>query len=203
MPNFFTFVLMRLINGIRESQLIDRLREGDVTAFELLFRHYYPGLVIYATNFALTQPQAEEVVQEFFIRIWEKHNSINQSDSLKSYFFQSIKNRTLNVLRKQKVKDEYLEELKREAEEDLIFDPDVYVDSELQHKIQQAVNALPERCKEVFMMSRFQGYSNDEIADVLGISKRTVETQISKALKTLREELRDYAGLLLLLDLWL
>ena len=84
----------------------------------------------------------------------------------------------------------------------LVYDPDLYLSSELQEKVKQAIDLLPEKCREIFIMSRIRGLKNEEIADNLHISKRTVETHISKALKVLRVELKDYVGLIILLGIY-
>ncbi|MEN8157170.1 MAG: RNA polymerase sigma-70 factor [Bacteroidota bacterium] len=192
---------MHSINGIDEPVLIERLSKGDTTAFELIFRHYYPGLVIYTSNFTRDHDQAEEIVQDFFSRLWEKHMNITSAQSLKSYCFQSVKNRALNFLRDKKVKSDYVNEIEQLSRENLLFNEDLYVTSELQDRIELAIGGLPDKCKEVFVLSRFKGFSNEEIAVNLNISKRTVETHISKAIKVLKAELKDYLGLLLLLNL--
>ena len=192
---------MQQINGIAERVLIDRIIQGDKTAFELLFRFYYPGLTVYARQFVADAEQAEEIVQDFFVRFWEKHQSVRPSASLKSYFFSSVKNSSLNLLKHQKVKDEYMLEMKALTKEHLLYNQDLYIASELQEKITSAVNLLPERCREIFVLSRINGMKNEEIAQQLDISKRTVETQISKALKILKAELKDYMGLLILLGI--
>lgn len=190
---------MQLINGIQEQILIERLKEGDETAFELIFRHYYPGLLIYASNLIQDDAEAEEIVQEFFFQLWKKHNQIKSVDSLKSYLFQSIRNRSLNFWRDKQVRQKYIDELKNLSNNNLAFNPDLYVASELQAKIDDTINNLPEKCREIFVLSRFKGFKNDEIAVSLSISKRTVESQISKALRILKSELKEYLGLLILL----
>jgi RNA polymerase sigma-70 factor, ECF subfamily len=103
--NFPTFVGMTVINGIKEETLIQRLINGDQTAFELLFRFYYPGLVTFASHIVLDSDEAEEIVQDFFVKFWAGRREIKKSDTLKSYFFTSVKNRALNVLKKEKISE--------------------------------------------------------------------------------------------------
>lgn len=190
---------MSVIKGIKEEILIQRLIKGDLTAFELLFHFYYPGLVTFASQFILNHAEAEEIVQDFFVHLWEKHKDVKKSNSLKNYFFTSVKNRSLNYLKKERLNEELRKKLKELAEHDELYEPDIFVASELQDRIKKAIEALPPRTNEVFTLSRFKGFSNDEIASHLNISKRTVETQISNALKILRERLKDYIFLLWLL----
>lgn len=189
---------MTIIKGIEEEVLINRLILGDQTAFELLFRYYYPSLVTFASQIVLNQEDAEEVVQDFFVRLWMKRKDIRNSNSLKSYFFTSVKNSSLNFLKKEKISEKIRSEFKYLTENDRLYNPDLFVTSELQTHIKEAFSKLPPSAHEIFTLSRFRGLSNDEIAEKLNISKRTVETQISNSLKILRVELKDYLFLLMI-----
>jgi len=189
---------MTVIKGIEEETLIQRFISGDQTAYELLFRFYYPGLVTFVTQIISDRDEAEEIVQDFFVNVWTGRNSIQKSTSLKSYFFVSVKNRAFNYLKKEQIREKTLGKLKELVEKDFLFQPDLFVESGLQQQIASAMEKLPDRTREVFMLSRFKGISNDEIAIQLELSKRTVETQISNALKILRNELKEYKFLMLL-----
>jgi len=193
---------MQIIQGINEKDLIVRLKTGDQTAFELLFHFYYPGLVMYSTQFTADRMEAEEIVQDFFVRFWQRHQQITPSDTLKSYLFLSVKNGSLNYLKHKKIEEKYIRSMTELSSNHLVYDPDLYIASELQEKVKNAIDLLPEKCREIFNMSRMRGMKNEEIAADLSLSKRTVETQISKALKVLRVELKDYVGLLVLLEIW-
>jgi RNA polymerase sigma-70 factor (ECF subfamily) len=192
---------MQNIKGIPEKDLIVLLRCGNQTAFELLFHYYYPGLVLYSSQFIADQDEAEEIVQEFFVRFWQKHQQLKVCDSLKNYFFSSVRNSSLNFLKHKKIEEKYLKELIDLSSHHLVYEPDLYIISELQEKIKNGIDRLPEQCRKIFIMSRIRGLKNEEIASELSLSKRTVETQISKALKVLRIELKDYIALLLLLGI--
>jgi len=189
---------MQIIHGFIERDLIVRLKEGDQTAFEMLFHFYYAGLVMYSTQFTSDRIEAEEVVQKLFVRLWQKRQQIIPSDSFKNYLFFSVKNGSLNFLKHKKIEEKYIRQLTGLSNSHLVYDPDLYIASELQEKIKKTIELLPEKCREIFILSRMRGKKNEEIAIELNISKRTVETQISKALKVLRVELRDYANLLIL-----
>ena len=192
---------MQTIHGIAEKELIVRLKDGDQTAFELLFHFYYPGLVIYASQFTADRDEAEEIVQDFFVRFWEKHQKVLLTDSLSNYFFSAVRNGSLNYLKHKKIEDRYLQEIYNLSNEHLAYDTNLFVASELQQRIKNSIGLLPDKCREIFMMSRIRGMKNEEIAIELKLSKRTVETHISNALKVLRVELKDYAGLLILLGI--
>lgn len=185
------------IGGIEERILVERMQQGDTTAFELLFKYYYPGLVVFASNIVINKDEAEELVQDFFVRLWENRHSLKSDNPLKSYLFTSVKNRSINFLKSAQVKKNVIEELKRQMESEMRYNPDIYTDTELQQKLKLAFTKLPPRTAEIFTLSRFKGLSNDEIALALELSKRTVETQISNALKILRKELQNYLTLLL------
>ena len=189
---------MSTINGIEEENLIVRFINSDQTAFELLFRFYYPGLVVFASHIIFDRDEAEEIVQEFFVKLWTDRVNINKTSSLKNYFFVSVKNRAINFLKKEQVREKVLNQIRDLVDNDVLYQPDLFIESELQKQITKAMEKLPDRTREIFMASRFKGLSNDEIADDLHLSKRTVETQISNALKILRTELREYKFLLML-----
>ncbi|MDO8951255.1 MAG: RNA polymerase sigma-70 factor, partial [Draconibacterium sp.] len=180
---------MSTIKGIEEETLIQRFINGDQTAFELLFRFYYPGLVTFVAHIISDRDEAEEIVQDFFVNLWTVRKNIQKPTSLKSYFFVSVKNRAFNYLKKEQIREKTFAQLKELVEKDFLYQPDLFVESELQQQITKAMEKLPERTREVFMLSRFMVISNDVIATQLELSKRTVETQISNALKILREEL--------------
>ena len=192
---------MQEIHGITEKELIKRLINGDQTAFELLFHAYYPGLVVYASQFTFDKDDAEEIVQDFFVKCWQKHQSIHPLESLRNFFFSSVKNRSLNYLKHKKIQEYYVKQISGISENHLVYNQDLYSATELQEKIRNSISLLPERCREIFTMSRIKGLKNEDIALQLNLSKRTVETQISNALKVLRVELKEYSGLLIILGL--
>jgi len=192
---------MQKINGILEDVLIDRFKAGDQSAYEMIFRFYYPGLVLFASQYVMYEEDAEEIVQDFFVRVWQKRDQVNQTGTLKPYFFTSVKNSSLNFLYKQKHQDKLIQEIVKISENNLLYQPDVFVMSDLQDAIRKAVNSLPPKCREVFILSRINGLKNEDIANKLNLSKRTVETHVSNGLKQLRIELKDYMGLLAIFEI--
>jgi len=192
---------MQKINGIPEDVLIDRFKAGDQSAYEMIFRFYYPGLVLFASQYVMYEEDAEEIVQDFFVRVWQRRDQVNQTGTLKPYFFTSVKNSSLNFLYKQKHQDKLIQEIVKISENNLLYQPDVFVMSDLQDAIRKAVNSLPPKCREVFILSRINGLKNEDIANKLNLSKRTVETHVSNGLKQLRIELKDYVGLLTIFEI--
>lgn len=185
------------IRGINETVLIERISYGDKTAFEIIFHHYYPGLVLFANQFVFDKAEAEDIVQDFFVKFWQIKDQIEHTDTLKSYFFSSIRNSCINNLKHKKIKNNYLNWLSESSSHSLLYNEDLYVVSELQEKLKRSLDLLPTKCREVFIMSRLKGMKNDEIADQLNISKRTVETHISNAIKVLRMQFKDYFVIIL------
>ena len=170
----------------------------DKSAFETLFRSFFPGLVLFAQKYVPDQDTATEIVHNVFLNLWEKREKVDTSTSLKSYLFRSVHNRCLNFIRDQK---------KFNRDETLFdrLDGDRYTDAsdhleeqELEQRIFDSLQALPEKCREVFMMNRFEGLKYAEIAEKLNISVKTVEAQMSKALKILRENLIEYLKIIIL-----
>jgi len=163
--------------------------------FERLFRDFFPPLMAFARKILGDEDDAREVVHQVFINLWEKRSEIDLSTSLKSYLFTSVHNRSLNAIRDRK-------KFSSEEVPDVAGDWDVSAQiegMELEGKIREAIDTLPEKCREIFEMNRFEGLKYAEIAGKLNISIKTVENQMSKALKILREQLGKYLTLLLYL----
>lgn len=174
-----------------------RIMMGDEQSFELLYRKYFVRLCAFANKF-LSDPQtSEEVVQDIFLKLWENRTSLRSDGSGKSFLFQAVHNKSLNLLAHQKVVNRYSEMIRvvySNAEE---FDVhESLMAKELNSRIQAIINDLAPECKKIFLMSRSEGKKHQEIAEELNISIKTVETQINRALKKLRSELSDYMVIL-------
>lgn len=139
---------------------------------------------------------AEDLVQDFFVRLWTDSSKMEITSSLRSYFFTSIKNRAVNHLKHIKIKEKFGVHAMNGANEE--YSNWELTEPELTELIEKGMQKLPLRCREIFILSRFEGKNNGKIAEMLGISKRTVELQISNALKILRTELKDYLPSMLL-----
>lgn len=182
-----------------EKYIITGLKNKDKTVFDFVFSYYYSGLCAYARRWVNDSDVAEDLVQDFFVKLWANSSSIEITSSLKSYFFASLKNRAINHLKHIKIKEKYgAQPMNGSTEEYSNWE---FTEPELTELIEKGMQTLPPRCREIFILSRFEGKDNGQIAEILGISKRTVELQISNALKILRVELKDYLPSMLLL--WL
>jgi len=169
----------------------------DERSFELLFRKFFPVLMRFARKFLPDEDDAREVIHQVFINLWEKRDEVDTSTPFKSYLFTSVHNRCLNRIRdKKKFADEEMPDLAGETNVETHMEA-----MELESKIRQVIGTLPEKCREIFELNRFEGLKYAEIAEKLGISVKTVENQMSKALKILREKLAEYLALLLWLVL--
>jgi RNA polymerase sigma-70 factor (ECF subfamily) len=165
--------------------------------YEELFRTYFPGLCYFAQKYISDLDSSKEIVHKVFVSIWEKRESFDFDKSAKSYLFTAVYNRCMNHVRDQKkfVSDEVLELHNNDQN---IVNTDHLEASELECRIWKIINNLPERCKEIFVLNRFEGKKYGEIAEELDISLKTVETQMSKALKILRDNLKDYLKILII-----
>ena len=185
-----------LNSTLKEKQLFLDFQGGNHTVFDYFFDKYYQGLCVYAYRMLKSNSEAEDLVQDFFVRILENRETISIESSVKSYFIRSIHNRCLDNLAHQKVKINHEQfRLKMMSEEDLQEYP--LLDSELTQQIERAIQSLPDVIRETFMLSRFEGFSYQQIAKQENISVKTVEYRISKALAILRKDLGDYLLLLL------
>lgn len=178
-----------------EKEIFSLLQKGNVYAYELIFRRYYLGLCGFAARFVQQPETAEEIVQNIFLKLWEKRHSFSIETSLKSYLFRAVYNSCHNYLAHTKIENRYISflretTLRKEAGSDPVLDSLAY--KELNEKITEAIERLPAECKKIFKMSRFEGLKYAEIATELNISVKTVETQISRALLRLRSELKDF-----------
>jgi len=184
----------------KEKSDITALKSGNIKAYESLFRQYYAALVIFAGKYVSDLDVAREIVQDFFVKLYEKRLSLSIDVSVKSYLYRSVYNGCINYLNQRNIHEKHIKNIGLERE--LLDDPEDEIRSvDLQKKIFDSIEELPFRCRQIFKMKRFEGFKNEEIANRLNLSKRTVETQMSKALKILRSNLSGYEFLILYLNL--
>ena len=171
----------------------------DQSQFEVLFKTHFQHLCNFALQYVEDLDTAQGICQKVFITLWEKREDIDPEKSLKSYLFTSVKNRCLNHIRDQKKYRSKVLDLDC-ADFDIISEEEDKAGiEELQVKIEAALAELPEKCRQVFEMSRFQQMKYREIAEELDISQKTVEAHMSKAMKSLRSSLKDFTWVLLFL----
>ena len=183
-----------------DEELIALLAVNSDLAIERIFERYYDFLCNIVYRYLRDEALSEDIVQDVFMELWRKHRMIRIKTSLKAYLKRATINKTLNFIRDNKVTFEGEEDLPvlkgsfTSASEQMEAD-------ELQEQINQAIDGLPERCRMIFLLSRFEDMSYREIAQKLDISVKTVENQISKALKVLRNDLGPFLSLLIWLTM--
>lgn len=175
--------------------------------YRALFRRYYPGLLFYASRI-VGEDDAEDVVQDAFLDLWRRQDEIEVGDGIQAFLYRSVYSKALNILKHREVTDAYtateMEFYKHRLD---YYGPDHaevirrIEDRELRAELRAAIDELPEKCREVFKMSYLHDMKNKDIADVLGLSLRTVEAHMYKALKQLRDRLQYLRLLILLLGL--
>jgi RNA polymerase sigma-70 factor, ECF subfamily len=173
-----------------EKTIIDQVRNGDVKAYGQIFHEYYGALCLFAKKIVGDMDKARDIVQEVFVTLYAGRSTLQISTSLRSYLFKSVYNACLNSIKQHKVHAHHHEYLKQQLP--FSDSQDMIVKAELEEKIRISIEQLPEQCRKIFRMNRYEGKKNSEIATELGISVRTVETQISKALAVLRSHLADF-----------
>lgn len=169
--------------------LFEQVKKDDLKAYETIFKQYYAELYRFAYNYLRDQVPSEEMAQEVFLYIWEKRDQIEIKTTLKTYLYSAVKNKCLNYIkyevpRKHELEESHLAMMvtnQPEKEEDA---------DKLKRHIKEAVDQLPNKCRQIFVLSRNAGLTYEEIAEEMEISVKTVENQMSIALKKLRESLR-------------
>lgn len=179
-------------------ETLPAISQGNEKAFEALFREQYAPLCRFALRFTGDHDEAEELVQEVFYQLWENRMKINISITPAGYLFRSVQNRYLNKVKHLKVRQSYADHQNSRNDHAAPADSEVR-SKELEKQINSAMDSLPEQCGKVFRLSRNEGLKYSEIAKELGISEKTVENHMGKALRLLRENLREYLPLLLII----
>jgi RNA polymerase sigma-70 factor (ECF subfamily) len=164
----------------------------DERAFESLFREHFKALCRLSMLYVKNYESAREIVQDTFVSLWEKRDTIDLSRPVKSYLSTTVKNKSLNYLRDNRKFNNDLLELEGVSEKVIFIQDDRLVEEETKKRIAMAIEELPEKCREVFLLSRHQNLKYQQIAETLQISVKTVETQMSKALSHLRRRLSDH-----------
>jgi len=170
--------------------LWSKVRHGDKEAFELLFHKYYSVLCILSARYTRDISIGREIIQGLFIYLWEHRTNLNIKSSVKSYLYSATRFNSIRYLEKDRKNEEYPVEYYENQQDKSLFDQVEY--AELQGRILETIESLPEQCKKVFTMSRFDQLRYADIAEKLDISVKTVESHISKALRILEVNLSQY-----------
>jgi RNA polymerase sigma-70 factor (ECF subfamily) len=178
-----------------DPDLVKVIKNNDEEFFKILFRLYYSRLCVYAATFVRVPDLAEEIVQETFIKLWENRAVINVEKSFRAYIFRSVHNNCINYLKNSEV----MRRQSAQMREEILYHNEValrhlssaiiddLISEELEKKLNNVLDAMPPQARKIFMLSRFDQLSYQEIADDMGISVNTVKTQMKRALAKLRK----------------
>jgi len=184
---------------VSDNDLLRQIAGGNTNAFEMLFKQHYENLCRYACTFIRESDEAEDIVQKTFVTFWEKKEDIAVETSLKSYLYGAVRNAALNNIKHQQVRQKHAATMTVNDHVASESASDGVVSAELNEQINAAIDRLPQQCRRVFELSRFEGLKYAEIAEQLGISVKTVENQMGKALRRMRDELHEYLPVLIIL----
>lgn len=180
-----------ILEKLNDQTTLEAIRRGDQAAFETMFRAHYPALCRYASTLADGDwDEAEDIVQQAFVKIWEQRERIQILWSAKSYLYKVVHNAALNRLRAARTRERFKQYNAEQLETN--HAPHPYPEQELRERLQKALAALPAQCRRIFELSRFEELKYREIAEQLDISIKTVEAQMGKALRLLRGQLADF-----------
>ncbi|HZY82705.1 MAG TPA: RNA polymerase sigma-70 factor [Cyclobacteriaceae bacterium] len=177
------------MHNLSEAELIKAIREGNAEVFRQVFDTCYENLCQYAFTILKESDQAEDVVQSIMMKLWERREELDIKTSVRSYLFRAVYNQCINQLEHSAIKKKYDASIQHSHDRDE-QQPDVFP-AELEESIRKAVDSLPTECRKIFIMSRYDELKYSEIAEKLDISVNTIQNQICKALKILREQLKD------------
>lgn len=180
-----------MLEQLNENTELEAIRRGDESVFDAVFRKYYEPLCRYAAKFVDGDlDEAEDIVQQCFVKLWEKHAVLDITWSVKSYLYKTVHNICLNRLRHEQTKNKYQQFNAGQLEKNHSYQDES--SPELNARLQEALGDLPPQCRHIFELSRFEELKYREIAETLNISIKTVETQMGKALRVMRLRLSDY-----------
>ena len=182
---------------VADLELFQKMEEGQSSAFDYFFERYYQGLCVYALKIVSSENVSKDIVQDFFVNLWENRKQLHVTSNVKAYFVRSIHNRCLDHLAHLNIKATHADYQLALSKTEEFYDYPL-LNNELNEQIEKEIKKLPDGIRETFIQSRFEGLSYQQIADKEHISVKAVEYRMSKALTILRKALNDYLYLLLL-----
>lgn len=180
---------------LNDNYIRSGLLSESSSVFEEVFHAFYSDLCNYALRFISSYEDAEEIVQQCFIKLWEKRDSADKIQSFRAYLYRSVHNKCLNQIEHEKIKQQYVQSSELKLRQIYAADHCNIFSDDIKDKLEMFINGLPEKNKEVFMLRFFEGYNTKEVSKMLNITIRTVETHISKSLKILRENFKKAGAL--------
>nr|WP_262921419.1 RNA polymerase sigma-70 factor [Maribellus maritimus] len=184
---------MFLFQKVTDTELFKKLTSGNKKAFDQLFLRYYKNMCRFSLTFVHDTNDSEELVQKLFVRLWENRKKLEAPEDIKAFLFKSVYYESMKLIREKNTRKKYISEyflnFKLIQEE-----PEDY--STIMPYLNKAIQKLPERCKQIFILNKLEGLTQKEIAEYLGISIKTVENQVAIAISKLREEVKPFLHLI-------
>ena len=176
-----------------DQLLFNRIKEDDRLALNTLFANYYQRLCFFANTYLRNPEESEEVVADVFLTIWKNRHHLTIEKNLKSYLYVSVRHASLAAIKKRQPLFEDVEDILFTTNLLDLHDPEQVLSyKELQYQLDAAIESLPPRCKQIFLMSRMESLTYREISEILGLAEKTIENQLVKALSVLRECMKDH-----------
>ena len=191
----FEYPLMNSLLELTDSEIVHRLHQDDERAYRVLFDRHYTALVISAFQILKDEAASKDAAQEVFLHIWNKRKSLNLEMHFGSYLTRGVVNRAINILKSRRHHTDAGPEPLTQLSSPLRRPDDELEDLEFEKLVYQAIDELPDRCRAIFMLRRMEHCTHDEIAERLDISKKTIENQMTKALKIIRKAIQQYTAL--------
>lgn len=179
-----------------DRQIFEAIKRDNHGAYERVFREYYRPMTAYAFRFLGSLADSESIVQDVFLRLWQKRHEMVITTSLQLYLFRSVKNHCINYIEHEKIKTGY-QSMVIHNETDRTDYSEFFLEFGLVKKIENAIAALPPKRQEIFRLAREEGMKYREIAERLELSVKTVEAQMTLALRQLRESLKEFKNLVM------
>jgi RNA polymerase sigma-70 factor (ECF subfamily) len=180
------------LQDMEQKDIMGSIRSGNIRAFEDFFRLLYQPLCYYALKFVSSPEVAEEIVQDLFYTLWEKRENLIITTSLKAYMYAATHNRCMKFLDHRQIEQKYEKFYREQVTNPTAPADDLASVNEIQRIIDKTLDDLPEKCSRIFRLNRFEGLRYNDIAQKLSISVKTVEANMGKALKLLRENLKEF-----------
>jgi RNA polymerase sigma-70 factor, ECF subfamily len=191
-------VFMPDFSSYSDEKLIQEIKADNMFAFDVLYKKYCKRVYTFGYSILKSKEEADDLIQEVFLKLWENRHNVEKGSSIKSYVFSITYNSAVSIIRKKASESKFVEYLKSLQE---INEEPVNVEleyKELTNKLDEIIMALPKRQREVYLLRRVENLKNNEIAELLNISVNTIENHMSRALKTIREKLGNYSLIVIL-----
>ena len=185
-------------NNIDDTDLVHRIKYGDKSAYQILFERYAPKIYHFALSYLNNKADAEELVQDVFLKVWEKREILDAAQNVKAYIFKIAINTIYDFIRRKNIESAFNDFARENYETNSNSTWNNIVFEEMKATLKELVSQMPEQRRKVYRLSKEKGLSNEEIAQKLELSKRTVENQLYRAVTFLKEHFKNNSGIALL-----